>query len=735
VAPPVSYNSTLDLDTRLLSNFIYEFNIARRHVSAYPPNHPIIAVSAEKVLKHLRELLSVRDEITLGIAKDTLIIGDSFLDKTNPVYRDVARLLFGHGIAAITFSNSLKEDELVAFYHLLALKREQVEEQGGLLNAIRDNSILGIQIRHIDYSAFRATDEEALDGSNQPLFEKQSALLWENFVRGMLDGTLVQGSDLPGQTIDLDPAVLADMLNQGKRKESSAQSESTSYDSTIASFLQQIDSRERFGQREEMIRRLSSFISRLTPELRRQFLNSTFTNLANRQDLAESVLTRIPEDAILDALDDLSARQGSLPQMMLGLIGKLSGSLEAKTSKLEQHRQHDIDTVLGEKLKIIFQEDSLDKFLPENYQKALSSIIAGENISPAEQSEVEELKESLSGLAIEEQISTIILEIINSSTEGCNAEVMQRNLLDLCSYFLGMGDFPALANIFDRMERQSVEMEGRTCHILDTFVTEEFVEEVLNGLNFWGKSKYQEIGDLIARVGAPFCEPLLDRLAEEQNMSLRRYYMEHLARIGTPARDAALGRLRDSRWYFIRNIILLLRNIEDPVVIPHIRRMTGHPHPKVRQEAIKGLLFFHDPEADTLLLRDLSSSDQETVLNATRLAEQSQNLEVLKRLVEFLRRGGLGAFDLELKITTIHTLGMIGNPVVLPELERLLTTRSFLRSGQLSRLKAETVQSLKHYPRQSVIGLLKELAQSGQDETRRLAEEIYRLLKGDDRAQ
>ena len=94
---PLSDTSTLDLDTRLLSNFIYELNIARRHVIAYPDNHPIIASTLSKVTNLLCQLLSAKDEITLGVAKDTLLVGDSFLDKNNPVYRDLARLFFGHG--------------------------------------------------------------------------------------------------------------------------------------------------------------------------------------------------------------------------------------------------------------------------------------------------------------------------------------------------------------------------------------------------------------------------------------------------------------------------------------------------------------------------------------------------------------------------------------------------------------------------------------------------------------
>ncbi len=40
----------LDLDTRLLSEFLYALNIARRQVAAYPPGHPMITAASEKLL-------------------------------------------------------------------------------------------------------------------------------------------------------------------------------------------------------------------------------------------------------------------------------------------------------------------------------------------------------------------------------------------------------------------------------------------------------------------------------------------------------------------------------------------------------------------------------------------------------------------------------------------------------------------------------------------------------------
>ncbi|GAM09501.1 hypothetical protein OR1_01780 [Geobacter sp. OR-1] len=731
---PLSDTSTLGLDTRLLSNFIYEFNIARRHVAAYPSNHPIITATLSKVTDLLQQLLLTRDDISLGIAKDTLLIGDSHLDKNNPVYRDVARLFFSHGIAAVSFTKQLGIEDLLLLYRIIALKRDDLDKKGGLLACLAKSGVKGIQVSPINYGAFSATDEEVISGADQIFLEKQSALIWDNFARSLLKGTLADGSQPADNSSLLDPAVLSEIFSKQSQQSETKVSRAASYENTITKFLRKLEEGDRGAEKEELLLRLTAFISRLSPELRRQFLNSAFAALANHQELAGPMLANLPEDAILDALDDLSKRKATLPQTMLDLIGRLSSNLADKARVVSAQGHSIEDDLLKEKLKVIFQEENPDKFVPDNYQKTLHAIIA-DQAGYVPDHNIEGMRSSLSSHLIEEQISHIILDMISNFPTECDSPLMQRNLQELCGYFLGMGDFIELANIHDKMVRNPAGTSEKSFNFLEIFSEPAFIEEVLNGVNFWGKTKFNEISDLIDRVGAPFAEPVLERLAEEQNMSMRRFYIERLRRIGAPARNAAVARLRDGRWYFVRNLILLLHYLGDISVVPHLRRLTVHPHPKVRQEAVKALLGFRDPEGDNIILRDLDSGDKEQMLNAVRLAENSQNNEVNERLIGYLNRSGLTGFEYELKSASIHSLGAIAKPSSVPGLERFLKSRTILRSSQLNRLKVEAVQSLKKYPAKAVLPLLNSLLQSSQAEIRQAAEESFRQINGGDRVE
>ncbi len=710
------------VDTELLSSFIYELAIARRHVVAYPANHPVIDSTLGKVINLLDELILVSGELTLGVVKDALLVGDSFLDQSNPAHRHLATLLASHGIAALTITNNLTKEELLAFLQSLSVKRELVDERGGLPELMKQAGISSLQVRLIDYQAFRAAeDEEAVAESGKLPSRSAGPPLWESFVRALLEGNLAEEwRELPKGPDDLefpqDPAAVADILNRRIQQYSISRGTAKSYSHSICNFLRQIDLCSGETIREAQLRSLGSLISGLSPELRRQFLTSSFGYLATHQELADRFLAGIPEEIIVDTLKELNARKAKLPQFMLELIGKLSSLYPGHGG------QPGAKVDPAEKLRVLFQEEQLDKFVPETYQKALRSIVSGE-LSPADDLlEIEELKHTLSENFIEEQLSSVVLDIFDSDSGDEDCAMLQQNLADICGYFLALGDFAALVKIYDRVKRRAAALPDQVRDdALKTFAKMEFTEEVLNGLNLWGKAKYKDIGILIDRVADPFVQSLFERLATDQNMSLRRYYMERLQQIGEAAKSGAIKRLSDKRWFFVRNLVFLLRNLGDPAVVPHIRRLMSHPHPKVRQEALRTLLEFNDPDADRLLVRDLESPDHETRMAAIRLAEHCRGQGVVSRLLQVLNAGGITNPEVEMKAAVLHSLAMIGDPAALPGVERLLASRSLLRPGQLRRLKLAALHSLKQYPREYAVPLLEKLAQSGQRELQKAA--------------
>jgi len=111
----------LPIDAKLLSEVVIELNISRRSVGLYPLDHPIAKESIKRAFELLKRLFELRNSITLGIAKDTLIIDEYTLDRKNPVFSDFALTLHDRGIAAITFFNGLEFEEIVSLHELITM--------------------------------------------------------------------------------------------------------------------------------------------------------------------------------------------------------------------------------------------------------------------------------------------------------------------------------------------------------------------------------------------------------------------------------------------------------------------------------------------------------------------------------------------------------------------------------------------------------------------------------------
>jgi hypothetical protein len=723
-------NSGLPLDTGLLSDFIFELTINSRCVSSYPKDHPFTKASLEKVMKLIPKLFEFREEINLGIARDTLILDQAFLDKKNPVYREYAKILFRHNIVGLTFEQRIEFEELVHFNEILALSPQKILEQGGIERAVENADIRHIRVKAVAYDQFRVTEKEQVEKEGD---DKNPSAIWENFARYLLDGTLdPAGVRLPFMDA-INPELLARAISEDVGEDS--QGKEASYSELISSYLKKVSGSENEpGKSKAYIEQLTRFVNQLNPELRRQLLSDSFKGFKPKEGIAQEV-SDSREEAILEALGNMNSRGITPSPHVLGLLQKLtkhfrkSGAPERNPipGKEEGREQ-------WEKLITVFrQQEGKESLVPETYQNTLQRIMATKPISSLDLEEIEALKKSVDGQWVDAAIFTIIVEIIKSGLGRDNLESLKQNLVDSCRFFLEIGDFQTLNDLHGKLmdcNLSALTMKSsQMFEITSIFNKPEFAEEVLNGLRVWGKERYPYIQKLILKVGPPFLDPVLNRLAEEPSLSIRRFLIDCLLEMGETTRNAVLMRLRDKRWYFVRNLVLILRNLNDPWVLPPIRKLMEHPHPRVREEAFKTLLHFQDPDAHQLLLKDLSGKDKEAQLTAIGLAENSQSSEVAQKLIELLNKGNVLRSEMDLKKRIIQTLGRIGNPAILPHLEGLLKANHLLHRNALSQLKAEIIRSLEYYPGQESVTIAENLSRGRDEDLANLAIQTLKNMR------
>ena len=718
-----------------MSDFIYSLNIARRQIQSYPPGHPVIAAAADKLLRLLPRLLEFRSEITIGIARDTLLVGGQALDRKNPIYRDLAVNLFDSKVASLTINQDLTAAEICKFFEILRYNAEELADRGGLHRILILADIKGIRAQGIDFGAFHATEVDKVHAPKTKLIEDETTVLWKSFVNGMVAGTIDPDGKKLTSEIQLDPALLAEIMNREEGVEGKGLIRN--YEDAITSFLKKTDSDQLQSQASrETLKRLGELVGNLKPELRRRFLNSTLASCSGREDVATEVFVNLPQAQILEALEQVDNDQLEVPQVLMDVLGKLAqqkGSEAGGSCVTGQRQRPPVET--ADLLSQLFSADQADVFVPADYQDALSLLAEAEPLQGLDQKVVKDLVGMLDGHKVEQSFSNVMVDLLDRKPAEVTVQAISRNIEDLVFYFLETGDFIALNSLHDNLSQHARHLDalinttGKAA--LQVYAKQEFVEFALDGLSTWGKPKYTAIKGLIKRVGVPFATPLLECLSEEPSMSKRHLFMECLLEIGPAARNSVIARLQDKRWFFVRNMVILLREMNDPSILQPLGHLVGFKNANVQHEVMRTFLYFKDPRADRYLLRELDSNDPGVLLSVIRLASNSRDPEVARKLSEILNRKPLKETGEIVKRAVLKSLAEIALPEALPGLKRFLFSRRRLfQSMQEQSLKLEAVRTLARFSDPGAAALAELVYQKFSGELARVAGQVCLQLKG-----
>src|SRR5262249_2716210 len=159
--------------------------------------------------------------------------------------------------------------------------------------------------------------------------------------------------------------------------------------------------------------------------------------------------------------------------------------------------------------------------------------------------------------------------------------------------------------------------------------------------------------------------------------SRRHQLLAFLSSLGAAVVPPATLLLSDSRWYVVRNMILLLRGVGDQTSLPQVRRCAEHPELRVRMEAIKSL-FAIDSQAPTeLLAKAVNDRDPKVAESAIALMGSYNITQAVAPLVALLRRWDPLGQRRTVRLRALKTLGRLGDPSALAGLA------PFFRQGPL----------------------------------------------------
>jgi hypothetical protein len=223
--------------------------------------------------------------------------------------------------------------------------------------------------------------------------------------------------------------------------------------------------------------------------------------------------------------------------------------------------------------------------------------------------------------------------------------------------------------------------------------------------------------DVILRgLGLSAARVMLEMLAESRSRATRRYLLDRLAALGPEVRPLAEGRLKDNRWFVLRNLIALFRAAGSPADPASADRLLKHSDPRVRREAVLWCL-----ESPGMRERAMNEAIADGDASLLRPALQAARADFPASLVPVLARRLLHPdFPPEFRVPAIQLLGQSGSVLAVePLLHYVQNGLNFLGKPRLAARTPEMMAALralaKRWPGERRVQPLLEAARASRD--------------------
>lgn len=583
-APTPHERATL---SRELSEFLIELSIALHKHAMYPEDHPSLGPAAAGVLRRADALLQDRASLSLGVARNQLVIEGVATDPRHPVLAELAGRLHRHHLGAVTFNRGVDVGEIQDALRTIAREADRTGQPLGLGDQARLSAWRHIRLHPMTYERLELLDEgvgfgpppdPAADGRSADeagAFRDarvRGAQLWIGLARAALAGQL--GEDDPPPT---KPAVIAKAIDDHPRGEA--------YDQVIVGYLLQIAQElKSVGGQEavELRRRTSKLIGEMRPETLRRLIEMGGDS-AQRNRFVLDATHGMAVDAVLEIVQAAAeASQHSVSGSLMRMLSKLAAHAEQGAPRARSLA----DRALRDQVRGLLTGWSLDDPNPEAYGLALQRM---SQVAPA-------LAGPIEGVHPPEPERLVQMSI--------EADAVGPNVYRACGAMVDAGHLAGLIDLLEAAPESTAaaqELWGRAVspETLEWLLTSEPVD-------------FATVDRVLPRLGVLAAEPLLSAMAGAEARGTRRALLDRLKRLGPMLGPSITARLSDERWYVQRNLLTLLEELPEMPVGFSVLPWVSHPDPRVRLEAFK--IGLKAPgERDRVITQALSDGEHRVV--------------------------------------------------------------------------------------------------------------------------
>ena len=437
------------------------------------------------------------------------------------------------------------------------------------------------------------------------------------------------------------------------------------------------------AERETLVPQIIQLLRALPTEVREPVLAAALRVLASEEEsnvhLARLAAALPPAD-VLRGLRRLAREQGQLSRHALRMAQALA----------EAHEELPPEPTLPEppadfaQMAALFREEDVDRYNPEDHRALLAQKptvdLAAISVELAADPDAFG-PDTESDDAIERRVVTTLLDMIAVSPTVVQPLVLGR-LRDIYTRALQASRFAQAIGIIRAIRELAAdpgqaERQPALAEFLERLGDAEILAALVAASRQPGGPPFVQVQTLVLALGSSAARGLLEALAAEPDRARRLRLIELAASLGPAIIPETRRLLADPRWYVVRNMVLLLRRVQDRSAMSEILRYADHSDLRVRLEAIRALFAFDSKVPRDLLARTIHHPDPRLAEAAVLLTGQHGITQATDLLVEILRRWDFLGRKRSLRLKALRALADLGNPAALARLDRFFRERPF----------------------------------------------------------
>jgi hypothetical protein len=214
---------------------------------------------------------------------------------------------------------------------------------------------------------------------------------------------------------------------------------------------------------------------------------------------------------------------------------------------------------------------------------------------------------------------------------------------------------------------------------LDGILCESVLQALQEVINTTEDLSHQELKELLLILGLPSLGSICELLGQVEKLKMRKVIIEVLIELGKENPEVFAPFLSDARWYLVRNVVLVLSLLGNPVALQMIVGLISHKESRIRKEVLGFLEHSQDPKARAYILKFLRDESSSLRIRALRILSKERRPFAFKAVLALTSADEFKTRELAEKVVVYETLGELGSEQMIPLFRDMLLKKHWFK--------------------------------------------------------